>query len=220
MLETNLMKKKKMGGDKTVFLSHWDGRHGYQDFFDEINPTRHIYTTFTSNTNQNYVKFGQSALYIDNNGCVRTPDSPELRMTGEWTIEFWALFYLVTDNTWLLSKGMNTISNCLKTFSGNLYLQADNGYGLVPIAGNMRSDRTWQHFAITGDGTNIRLYIDGVKKIEFADTGFGNNTAPLSFGGSSADGSSSYAQYDETRISRVLRYTGDFTPPDTPFTVD
>ena len=78
----------------------------------------------------------------------------------------------------------------------------------------------WYHLALTGKNKTFSLFIDGVKKNTFTYSGniindilrIGLNVAQNSTG--SIEG-----LMDEIRISDIVRWDSDFTPPTEPYTV-
>ena len=79
----------------------------------------------------------------------------------------------------------------------------------------------WNHVAVTYDGTNIIGYINGVPTDTLALSGavYSDNSV-LYVGAATTNGNAWYGLMDELRVSDVVRYTGNFTPPSDPFLVD
>jgi hypothetical protein len=89
----------------------------------------------------------------------------------------------------------------------------------------------WQHMAFVYDDGNIRVYRDGVLNASgtFSTSNqnwsfFQNNTSnngQWNFGTINDGGAGSYSGYmDEIRVSNIVRYSSNFTPPTTRFTDD
>ena len=86
---------------------------------------------------------------------------------------------------------------------------------------NTPSVDTWYHLAVVGDGTNVKLYIDGTERISFAQAGtVGSSTATAYFGTYDGDLFDFDGYMDEVRLSSSARYTSSFTPSTTAFTTD
>lgn len=83
------------------------------------------------------------------------------------------------------------------------------------------NDSTFHHLALTLDGTNAKLYVDGVLAQTLATAATLNLPATTSIGayGNSANNPWS-GLIDEIRVSSTVRYTAAFTPPTTAFTSD
>ncbi len=83
--------------------------------------------------------------------------------------------------------------------------------GMLPIGGT-----TWRHLALTikADGT-ARLYING--QVQGYGSGTNFNDSPNEFTiGSGVSGNNGDIHVDDFRVSDVIRYTGNFTPPAAP----
>ena len=79
----------------------------------------------------------------------------------------------------------------------------------------------WNHVAFTYDGTQVVGYINGTPTDTVALSGaIYNDASVLYMGAANTNGNAWYGYLDEVRVSDVVRYSGDFTPPDDPFLVD
>lgn len=83
---------------------------------------------------------------------------------------------------------------------------------------------TWYHCAMTYDGTNIRIFLDGnLEGTVASSVGWAYSSEPVKIGMNMAPSFSSYrlslkGYVDEFRVTRgVARYTSSFTPPAAPF---
>lgn len=96
---------------------------------------------------------------------------------------------------------------------------------------NLLKDQQWHHLAVVASFdasehlTTIKFYVDGVEKGEpiYTHTPLIYRGGLLYFGidgYGSGDDRSFFGQIDELRISRVARYTSNFTPPSGPFNPD
>lgn len=77
---------------------------------------------------------------------------------------------------------------------------------------------TWYHFAVSRQGPNLYLFIDGTlvaSRSDIAGQTVGNSATPIFFGRRSNSAADWFTGLiDETRITKgVARYTGAFTPP-------
>lgn len=74
---------------------------------------------------------------------------------------------------------------------------------------------TWHHAAATYDGSNLKVYLDGVQDGSVAFTAtIGYNSHSVGIGWPCWSGNCHFlnGKIDEVRISDVVRYTGTFTP--------
>lgn len=79
----------------------------------------------------------------------------------------------------------------------------------------------WHHVALVGDGSQVRLYIDGELKNEGEYVGPLNNTLESLIVGTAGRTPRVPRLLDEIRISDMARYTGtSFNPHTSPFTCD
>jgi hypothetical protein len=99
-----------------------------------------------------------------------------------------------------------------------------NHQGVRIQAGSV-SDQTWRHIALTADNGTLKLYIDGVLEGTSTGTTFIDAQSEFNIGGtgpwSSFDSRFHINGYmDLFRVSNSVRYTTNFTPPTSAFTVD
>jgi len=112
--------------------------------------------------------------------------------------------------------------------------------GTTGVCGNtIVDDGNWHHIAVTRNATNgaVRLFVDGqldasnnsspnTGNISYRDnrtTSYPNSDPFLVLGAEKHDYHNSlyYSGWlDELRISNIIRYTGNFTPPSAPFSTD
>lgn len=223
MLASMLLNKKKAAFGNTVMLLHFDGTNGGTSFTDDASPSR-VLTPSAAVTSSTQTLFGGTSLYTNGQSGSRlyTASAPELKLTTEWTIEFFVYLVSIASNTWLFGKNTIGSASCLKTYNGTLYLEPDDGTQITCPTSAMKSGQ-WQHYAIVNHSGWYYLYLGGVLQASKAVTGaatMGNNTAALSIGGSSFDTSTSNAYFQEFRISKIPRYLSNFTPPTARFTLD
>jgi hypothetical protein len=87
------------------------------------------------------------------------------------------------------------------------------GIGLIslPASSSPIVSGGWTHIAVVRDGDTFRMFENGTQTGSVIDTdALPNFAAPLYLGSSSA---SLNGSLDEFRISRIARWTADFTPP-------
>jgi|GEM_PF-1059585 len=99
-----------------------------------------------------------------------------------------------------------------------------NNWGQLDSAALTWNSGQWYHVAASYDGTTIRIFRDGTQVTSGAQTGTllaGANK--IYFGGKRYDWSDQNflnGVIDEARLSKVVRYTANFTAPTAPFTND
>ena len=118
-------------------------------------------------------KYG-SAIYLDGNSdYVEIPDSPELQLEEEFTLESWVRPEGVEDEGAVISKtaggfysyqlyaGSREAAGIPEGFLGYEAWAWEDVEDETPLQA-----KTWNHLALTFDGANLRLYVNG----ELVDT--------------------------------------------------
>lgn len=80
------------------------------------------------------------------------------------------------------------------------------------------TDQTWYHFALVWDGSDYKAYINGGADITVTDSTGLYGTTQIRVGASHAGSQGMNGWEDEVRVSRVARWTSDFTPPTEEYT--
>jgi len=169
-------------------------------------------------------KFGGSAMLFDGTGdyVVQPTSSSYGYGTGNFTIEFW--LYL---NTTSLQTIVSNLSSGTST-NPHLYINGTIRYFTASadrITGASLNITTWYHIAVCRVSGSTRLFINGTQSgSTYADANNYGTTAPLGIGTYWVSGVpytlttlSGYIQ--DLRISKVGRYSGNFTPPTQAFPV-
>lgn len=162
---------------------------------------------------------GLSTKFSGGYGLINTNSS--LEIAGQAiTVEAWILTtggvatpeILKKDTSYILRlEGVNGHPSFHVQLAGDEQAQSDDN---IPVGG-------WHHVAGTYDGANVKLYVDGILKKTTPATGnlsiAGN---PLTVGNQNGGGEEFYGKIDEIRVSKVVRYTNNFTPNREPFVSD
>ena len=137
--------------------------------------------------------------------------------TGDWTVEFWVYFSVVTGNQTLIDfrpSGTASTANyiVLQLISGVLnYYTAT----ILAIAGPTLVATTWYHVSLSRQFGKTRLFVNGVQQgQDYTDTQ--TYTVGLSrpvFGCDYSTANFMNGYMDEIRITRYARYAGQFTAP-------
>ena len=166
------------------------------------------------------VKYGSGSLYLNGGTTKLTiPNSDLFVIEKEFTFECWVYPTAYTEAI-----------NCMLGKYGNWYWGIYGGAsaGLMRMIGSGGSGvnsttagavplNTWSHVAICRDSSNnVRQFVNGQQSGNTTSYTLSlTNTADLAIG-SYTPTSSSYRWYgyiDDLRMSRVARYTSNFTPP-------
>ena len=142
----------------------------------------------------------------------------EFSATDSFTLEGWVRFKSIPGSGPYYMFSLAGIRVSWDQNYDNWYCVAGSNDGTWS---NTPSVDTWYHLAIVGDGTNVKLYIDGTERISFAQAGtVGSSTATAYFGTYDGNLFDFDGYIDEVRLSSSARYTGSFTPSTTAFTTD
>lgn len=199
--------------DGTVLLMHFDGGNKSKSFRDECGHPISNTGDFELSTTTSV--FGSASLKGSGGMAsqLTTPDKPELRLTGDFTIQFW-LNMPADVNAFLLGKGISVIQH----YSGKLYVQVENQNYFIIVPFGVYG--AWRHFAMTRQGTTWRAFVHGKLLATVVNAkGFGDNASQLCIGNNTAITSVPLVgNIDELHIDNTKAiYTADFTPPTSPF---
>lgn len=195
-------------------LLHFDGANGSASFTDVTGktwtPSGDAQLTTTDPL------FGTAALLLDGTGDYVTcaSHSDFAFGLGDFTIEAWAKEAAGAEasTVYVFSFGPHWI----------VYLAGSSIYfnitGTNYIIGAASARGTYQHIALTREGSDVRLFYNGVSQ---GLSGQGANIAAADFdlGRYPGDGGLRFnGRFDELRITKgVARYTANFTPPTAAF---
>ncbi len=175
-------------------------------------------------------KFGTGSMYFDGTGdYLMSIANQSLELgSGDYTLECWVNISAAASNGGIISKG--PIGNLTNTtwsleFNGSAntvsyyVYNANNAVYIINGTSNIKTS-TWIHLAICRSGNNTRLFVNGTQE---GSTNTSNYT--ISAGDNLYIGGGFYAPttrtitgyIDELRISKVARYTANFTAPTAPF---
>ena len=171
-------------------------------------------------------KIGDSSVYFDGTGDYLTfPENAANDIDGgtDWTTEFWYRPSAVSAFGYLLNKGPlgfqfymsgNQVGFAFSAAnSGSYAMNLTTGSGLVLSA------NTWYHLALVHYGNTYKLYVDGTVTNVSATTASNVATGgdKWALGGATNGTNFLTGYFDEFRISKIARYTSNFTPDTEPF---
>jgi hypothetical protein len=168
-------------------------------------------------------KFGGSSLYF--NGTTDYLKSPTMTQLqgGPFTVEAWLYPSQVTTGFYVFTQVGTTSDwsatgysfDCTTTGAFPLF-ELKTGVGTLASATSSIAlvANTWQHVAWVYDGTNAKIFVNGVQGVSTA-IAHAASSAPNSIIGAGSAGASPYGGYiDDYRITKGLaRYTANFIPP-------
>jgi hypothetical protein len=175
-------------------------------------------------------KFGGSSLLLDGNGdMVRTANSSDLNLPGQFTVEAW--IRLVVNNVaqgifqrYSQGGGAGNGGLGFGLTSGGKMQVSVAGTSVVLTATTTVTTGTWHHVACTRDASNnVRVWLDGVQDgTAVSSAAFTESLAGTAGIGGYWNGTTVSEALngwmDDVRITKgVCRYTGTFTPPTAAF---
>ena len=188
-----------------------------------------IVTVGSAKTQANTVKFGSGAMYFDGGAFLGLPSgSPSLLQwySGSCTIEYWI-------NPQTFTQGGQSdpviVGNMQYNSTGNYWSFGPISSGVVKFYyynGSQQyivttatiSTNTWTHLAFVNNAGSLTIYINGVSSATGTISGTPQSGVQSGYGIVVGGTNNSYftGYIDELRISKVARYTGNFTPPTVP----
>jgi hypothetical protein len=172
-----------------------------------------------------------SAYFGSTNNEIQIPQEQDviqsaLSANNQFTIEFWYYIETATLAPRFISvqrtSSVSTRQLHITDFEGQIFVSNQQG---IRIQAGSVSDQTWTHIALTADNGTLKLYIDGVLEGTSTGTTFIDAESEFNIGGtgpfSPNDNRFHLDGYmDLFRVSNSVRYTTNFTPPTSAFTVD
>lgn len=214
----------------TKVLLHFNGSDGGPPCDDESGKEWTTPWDAAAERDTSYKKFGTaSALFQSSiNSYIHTPDHSDFYLaSGNFCIDFWMRIHTIpaAGSSYRIFGQETDINNFMRlaiqrdagdtTTTMGFYLKTAGVY-LVEINRDVSlSIDTWYHVAVSRDGDNIYLFLNGsllTPSVSFTGT-FANQAATFTIG---QTGSLRYFNgwIDEFRLSKgVSRWTSDFTPP-------
>ena len=203
----------------TTMLLHFDGANGATATTDSSDYARPI--TLTGSLTTSREKFGTAALGAG--AYLTVPDAPELRATGDFTIEGWFYITDTNANQALFGKAPSGVAPYahLAINAGGWYFYADTSGTVIQVPIPSGSVNAWNHIALVRSNGVWTFYQNGVS-IGTGGSGdtFGNNAGPFIVGNWAGGNVPFTGNIDEFRVSKMARYTANFTPPTAPFVLD
>jgi hypothetical protein len=210
-------------------LLHMDGSNGSTTFTDSSSNALTVTANGNAQISTAQSKFGGASALLDGTDDVLTiPDNSVFDFgSSSFTIEGW--IYQTTPTTGLRllyvkrtipSPGIASVAVAVNAgvitawaASGTTSWNILNGVTFGSVTVN-----TWTHFALVRNGNAFTGYLGGVgTSLGASSATIINTNSSASIGGDS-DGTNAFAGYiDELRITKVARYTTNFTPPTAAF---
>jgi len=167
-------------------------------------------------------KFGAGSLLVSNGNFLRIASTPTLDLSGNVPFTFECWVNRLSDLGGFSGDGVLSMRTAavycpivIKTAYTYIGTSALNGW--IFVVGTGVALGVWTHYALVGDGTNIKVYTNGVLQNTFEHQSWASANNFLNIGYDT--NSSSNAYINDVRVSSGAVYTANFTPPSSPFTV-
>ncbi len=156
-------------------------------------------------------------LKVDGRSGIRVPLSERFERL---TLECWARGLRTRDWRGIASKQQSsgfglTVSE--GRIAGSIMVEGSDRYVQTRSTTELEESE-WMHYAFVWDGAQTRLYVNGILEGENSAPGpLTDNSLPF-FVGADTDGNGNpqnpfVGEIDEVRLSRSVRYAGEFEPP-------
>ena len=206
----------------TKSLLHFDGLISKYTVEDE---TGKKWTTHSYDAVTNVVKIGKASGYFDGGGSwIESPDSPDWDLgTSDFTIEWWEYRFNVTSGRCVTSRDYAAAKPAFLLGYSNgtnslVYLSSDGANWDIANAESFGAPTiaVWEHYALVREGSNFRMYKNGVEVNTFTSAAALNpSSAVMSIGRNGATYIT--ACIDEFRFETRAVYTSAFTPAKEPY---
>lgn len=164
--------------------------------------------------------FTQSAAYL-------SFAQPAIYGTTPFTIDWWEKWNGATTSGQTMILGTTTTSGVTLSIGTNdgtyWFFQAPGSTNVWNLDSSVNihlpTINTWGHRAVVRDGTSIKIYYNGILDVQVSCSSSiyaGNYTATI--GRWRTNIVPLPMLIDEFRISNIVRWTGNFTPPTAPYT--
>ena len=202
--------------ENTLACWHFDGKNT-----DEVNGLALEYIGISGNDpyDTNRMKFGTACTYDFSSSSLKKNDISSLNITDtDLTLDFW--FYQTNYQSSGSGKyGLETGSKnilAFKIYRYEIQLEGNMWGSSAGTKVDTSTQNTWTHVALQYDHLNNKgyLFVNGQKVYEGDVTDVTGQTFKSLYLGHASGPS---LLIDELRISNVLRWTEDFTPPTEPY---
>ncbi len=173
----------------------------------------------TATPTQSPIAGTNGALAFD--GIDDEASNAAFSMSGGFTVEAWVRPSSSNQTSIVIVTGDGSRGWSLELNNGQATLWVANSAGAWSFVRNdnvVLQANQWYHVAATYDSGNARVFVNGVARPSGA-VGPVSHMPVLRVGGLNGYGFFA-GQIDDVRVSRIVRYTGDFIPPSAPLTAD
>lgn len=222
MFPLGVLKKRPINGypldpAKIVALYHFD-----TDYNDSSPNARNLTTVGQISIDSSVKKFGSGAMRLDlraANGLMgasaQVANAFDFGNKRPFTISYWTSQTVVESNTPIF-KTATSGNTAIELRGGNTVFR-NNDFSAVASSPQLTDQLLPQNnIVIVGDGTNIKVYVNGAVKGTLAHPNWPSQSYPIFFG-STFDSNVSNCTVDEFLLYDGVLWNANFTPPDKPF---
>tara|TARA_R110002153_G_scaffold27514_5_gene85491 strand:- start:1001 stop:3496 length:2496 start_codon:yes stop_codon:yes gene_type:complete len=188
-------------------------------------------TPYDSSGGYTEIAHGSSG-YFEQGDYLTLPSSSAFVLgSGDFTLECWAYFKALPAETTILSKwnagntaGTNQWLLLAEGSTPKFLWSLDGSSWRGPVAGPSLSLNVWYHLAAVRNGSDVRLYVNGVSGTAIQESGtlYESETEVLGIGYRRDNGSGSGRLTGYMSNARIVKgtavYTSNFIPPTAPVT--
>jgi hypothetical protein len=222
-------------GDKVSLLLHMDGADSSTTFTDSSANNFALTAFGNAQIDTSIKKFGSGAALFDGNGDYLTIEDNNVFVFNTGFNNYPSIPFTV--EAWIYPTALNSSLDIIiskDTYGSNFsWCIGISQSSLFCYTHNINSDwdftvaaspqlNTWQHVALTMDGTTQRLFLNG-QLLGTKNAPITNGSSKISIGSGSWNNPAASNSYfngyiDELRITKgVARYTTNFVPQTAPF---
>lgn len=202
----------------TVLMLHMDGTNGSQTFTDSEFVPKTVTAVATAQISTTTPKFGTGCgLFNGTTDWLTVPASTDFNWSSgqDFTIDCW---FRVTNNTFFCLFSKNSNTDLTLYYTGGAFFYSAGGVDVFSHGATVNT-ATWYHYACVRASGVATIYLNG------SNIGAGTSTATamttnigIFIGERSSGDGQIPGNIDEYRISKVARWTSNFTPPTGPYT--
>ena len=186
-------------------LLHCDGTNGSTSFPDNSPSPKTITANGNASVDTSIYKYGTGSLKCDGNGdYLSVPANNAFNFgTGDFTIEFWVNFQGSGQQYMMDYSQLNTSVIFIQPSNGQMFVY--NGSFIINVTTGALNLNQWYYIALTRSGGTWTLYKDAVSVGQATGqtaATFGSSTYNLYWGIAGNGGLSSFAHFDEIRITK------------------
>ncbi|MES2202706.1 MAG: LamG-like jellyroll fold domain-containing protein [Patescibacteria group bacterium] len=174
------------------------------------------------------VKLGSASGFFNGLSALTSPQSSELNMSGDYTIDLWAYPTSLGTSGGLVSRDYSAgYTPYLVYQSGSTFTFYSSAVGgdwsiasAQPICTGVTIN-TWYHLAVVRSGNTYRTFCNGTQTATWSSAATPWAAPyPLVLGRQATGGPYFVGYLDEVRISNTARWTSNFTPPTSAYSSD